>query len=381
MILTGCTQNKWFEPFFITDVLEAIFVRLFMFMGKPFSILAGFIKINPQKNKILFKIIAGMSISFPLVLIILVLLSSADGVFKYYLDNIPNLFNYMKIDELFWQTLFITVVFLASFSYLSSLMQNKSISSKPGYYLHKFLDPTIVSTVLVSVNIIYVFFVTIQFTYLLGGIKPQNLSFSEYARKGFFELVLVSIINLSILLFNINFTSNSGKISTIFNKISNSLLILCTLVMLYSAHYRMWLYEETYGYTYLRVFTHSFMIFIFITLIVTAIKVWNTELPLLKYYIIISIISYMAINFVNVDSIIAQKNIQRYQRGKDLDLSYFYVLSYDSVPYLESIINDENYSDRIKVFFKSKLMNLNERNDWQSFNLSAYVAKKIIEKY
>jgi FlaA1/EpsC-like NDP-sugar epimerase len=84
------------------------------------------------------------------------------------------------------------------------------------------------------------------------------------------------------------------------SQIMNSCLVACTMVMLLSAHFRMSLYEQEYGYTYLRVFTHAFMLFIFAILVVTLIKVWKENFLLLKSYIVISIVAYLAINYFTI---------------------------------------------------------------------------------
>jgi hypothetical protein len=143
----------------------------------------------------------------------------------------------------------------------------------------------------------------------------------------------------------------------------------------------MWLYEDAYGYTYLRVFTHSFMVFIFILLIVSAIKVWNDKLPLFKYYVIIGIVSYMIINFINVDNIIASKNIDRFKDGKPLDVAYFNYLSADTVSYLEEYIDDDKYGTEIRKVFGNKKNALERKNGWLSFNISEYKAAKILSKH
>ncbi|KNY29343.1 DUF4153 domain-containing protein [Pseudobacteroides cellulosolvens] len=385
IILTGCNKNKWSSLSFILDILEGMFIKVFRHMGKPFVIISKIPLFNTHKNKNIVKILAGLVISLPVILIVIPLLASADKVFQHYLNNLPNLFTGLRIDEIISRIIFIALLSLASFSYIWSLHNKKSKEQIENCDKNKdqwkILDPVIVSTILVCVNLIYAVFVTIQFTYLLGGTKPLGFSFSEYARRGFFELVAVSLINFSILLLNINFTRNSGKNSHLTVKVLNTFLIICTLIMLYSAHYRMWLYEDAYGYTYLRVFTHSFMVFIFILLIVSAIKVWNTKLLLFKYYVIIGLISYMAINFINVDNIIASKNIDRLKDGKALDVAYFNNLSYDAVKYLEKYIYDKDYSVKIQQVFWNKKNALERKTGWQSFNVSEYNASNILAKY
>jgi len=74
--------------------------------------------------------------------------------------------------------------------------------------------PITVSTMLILIDLLYAFFIAIQFSYLFGSLRyglPQNFTYAQYARKGFFELVAVTLINLIILLGAMNFTKASGS--------------------------------------------------------------------------------------------------------------------------------------------------------------------------
>ena len=106
--------------------------------------------------------------------------------------------------------LFISVTL---FSYLWSLYndKDKDFGKSIGNFFRvkKVWDPIIVLTVLITVNLIYVVFTVIQFTYLFGSISsflPEGVTYAEYARRGFFELVAVTLINVSILIIIINLT-------------------------------------------------------------------------------------------------------------------------------------------------------------------------------
>jgi len=129
----------------------------------------------------------------------------------------------------------------------------------------------------------------------------------EYARRGFFELLMVTLINFSLLLSSIKLIRKDGKLVARTVQILHSLLVLCTMVILSSAYLRMSLYEAAYGYTYLRVLTHSFMIFLFVLFVIAFYKVWNEGISLLKPYVVLSIAAYMILNFANIDVLIAEK--------------------------------------------------------------------------
>ena len=119
---------------------------------------------------------------------------------------------------------------------------------------------------------------------------PFGLNHAEYARKGFFELVAVTVINLSIFLFGTYFEKKEGeeKSSLSFGiKIFNGLMLLCTFVMLYSAHTRMVLYQDNYGFTFLRLYTHFFMAFICILLLFAVLRLFKPDFRISAAYILV----------------------------------------------------------------------------------------------
>ena len=70
---------------------------------------------------------------------------------------------------------------------------------------NKTIDIIIFSTILFSINIIFLLFTLIQFRYLFSfsDILPLGFTYSEYARRGFLELISVTIINIIILLISL----------------------------------------------------------------------------------------------------------------------------------------------------------------------------------
>ena len=84
----------------------------------------------------------------------------------------------------------------------------------------------------------------------------------EYARNGFTELVLVSGLNFLILVIVLQYTQVRGKGGVIVQQVLLLILVCCSAVMLGSAFVRLNLYEQAYGYTYIRFLVHAFMIFL-----------------------------------------------------------------------------------------------------------------------
>jgi hypothetical protein len=392
LLITNNNDYKWFDIRFILDLINAMFARTILYIPKPFKLISKMIKRKTKdsgKASVVSKVIIGLLLSIPLIAIVIALLSEADIVFNQWMSGVSDLLKNLNTEDLIAQLIIGLFVGTIIFSYLWSLYykENKlpSKAIKENIGIRKAWDPVIVLTMLTAVNVIYVVFAVIQFTYLFGGIDsllPQGVTYAEYAKRGFFELVAVTLINVSIMTGVINFTKNENVNTAKALKILNSFLVGFTMVMLVSASSRMSLYEETYGYTYLRVFTHAFMIFIFVMLIATLIKVWKESFPLLKSYIVVALIAYLAINYFNADVFIIKNNIRRYEAniGGKIDTDYLDCLSADAVPYMLKLLNDKNtgVSSSIRTQLESRKITLAADDDWQSFNLSEYRAKKVL---
>lgn len=397
ILIANKNKHNWYDYRFLHDLANGIFHDAFVYTLKPVKMISDLIniklKINNSEHTTFKKVILGLLISLPLLFIVIGLLSSADAVFENLIDVIPNILKNININSFLIQLIIIIVISLLVFSYIWSLSikrSNENASSSMDKYTHNnFFDPVIVITILIMICLVYSLFTFIQFTYLFGSLShvlPKNITYAAYARRGFWELVAVTLINLTILLTNINLTDKTNNKTNIPIRFLNCFLIFCTVIMLFSAHFRMSLYEKVYGYTYLRFFTHTFMLYIFVLLLIVFVKVWYEKLSLAKHYLIISLIAYTLLNFSNVDSFIANKNIERYHETGKLDIYYLSNLSYEAVPQMVKLLPELKHKDPISA---TKLENqlftyknqLRRWNHWQSFNFSIVKTKNLLSHY
>lgn len=393
LLLTATNQSKWFELPFLMDLLYGIFARPLGNCLKPFSLIAINLKkrANLGRYSVTGKVLLGLILTIPLLLVIVPLLASADDVFRSFIEQIPNLFKNINIGQFIPRLLIVTIVTCLVFSYLWSLLPSKSTSipmifkikiQSPG----AFLDPITVTTLLVLIDALYVFFIAIQFSYLFGSLTdslPHNLTYAQYARKGFFELVVVTLINLVILIGNLNYVNASEKKVAKAVKVLNTTLVISTFIMLLSAHFRMSLYEEAFGFTYLRILTHVFMGYLFVLFTLSLAKIWRQSVPLLKSFIVVSLITYTLLNYINIDQLIAKNNIERYNQGNPIDISYLTTLSYDAVPELVDFMNsatDQVLVNELENKLRNKKDALARVTPWQSFNISKYKAQESLLK-
>lgn len=147
----------------------------------------------------------GIAVSLPLLLIVLLLLSSADAVF-YQLAK--DFFDWLKPAESaadVVNVLFrIGFIFFASYQLLAYLCKH---SIKEQVKDKRNGEPVLAITVTGLLSAIYLLFSGIQiFGLFLGKLQlPEGYTYAQYAREGFFQLLAVSIINLAIVLFTMSF--------------------------------------------------------------------------------------------------------------------------------------------------------------------------------
>jgi len=405
ILITGANIFKWYSPDFLFDLLYGTFYRCFAHIARPYGILLSVLgkkKNTDGKKSVGIRVLSGILISLPLLLLLLALLASADMVFGMLVDKIPELFKGINLGEILGKVFIALVVFFISFSYIWSLGHNEKITDSSLKNAAEAVstckgrwDIVMVITITAAVDVLYIVFVAIQFTYLFGRLGlPDGFTYSEYARRGFFELVLVTIINIGLLACTLTFTRKEGKLPVLAFRILNTVMVCCTFVMLCSAFYRMSLYEDAYGYTFLRIMTQAFMVFLLVIFMITLARVWNDRVPLLKPYIVVAIVAFTVVNYINVDKIIVNKNIERYHNNKVIDISYFRTLSNDVVPAAVKLANelwskadagttagDHEIVAELKEFLEERERMLEKKTDWQSVSLADFRARKALKEW
>ena len=330
-------------------------------------------KINKENTK---KIIKSLIIVFFIVGIVLILLSSADEIFANLFSGIGNIFkniNIKSISSFILQAILIIIIY---FLILNAIFKIQKENKREINYLKnkKALDKFTVKLLLISLNLIYLIFCFIQVKSLFLERTNMNSSFNyaNYARTGFFQLMFVTFINFIIILV----TNRDSKKSV---KILNVLLVIFTIIIAISSMYRMYMYSSEYGFTYLRIFVYIILITEIITFIPILIYIFNDKIDSLKWCFIISIIVYCSINYINIENIIVNQNINKEDSSK-IDYEYLYnIATADSYKTFKVKLDNEKTSNNEKVEIINILLNIinqNKNMTWQEFNISKHQAGK-----
>ncbi|MEO8608462.1 MAG: DUF4173 domain-containing protein [Chloroflexota bacterium] len=302
------------------------------------------------------KAVRGLAFATPVIFVFAILLGSADAVFASYISkawtSVTHLLGIQYLGETFGQ-LGVTLVFgtLMTGAVGYSLMRKINLPAeltdeegnpisapqtdekrKPGFKLS-----TIESGIILgSVALLFAVFVVIQFTYFFGGrsnITVEGLTYAQYARRGFFELVAVSTMTLGLAMFLDRVTLRHEQREKLIFRAVAVVLVALTTVLLTSAAQRMWLYEEAYGFTQLRVYTHVAIGWLGVMFGVFVLALFRVRKNVFSLGTVLVLIGYLvSLNLMNVDYYMAERNVARYRDGQKLDFAFLNILSADAVP-------------------------------------------------
>lgn len=215
-----------------------------------------------------------------------------------------------------------------------------------------------------------------------------TLNLAEYARQGFFQLMIITIINFAIILLT-NENQKKEETKNKYTKWMNVAMCIFTIVIAISAFMRMRLYESEYGYTFLRLMVYVILITEMIAIIPTILYILKGKVNLLKSYLVIGITMYVITNFANIDYLIAKNNINRAMNKmlgefvREIDTDYLIEnLGTDAVSeivYLYGTTEDARDKRRINNYLYNMYQDVKEDRNIQEWNLSKDRAKKILE--
>lgn len=348
----------------------------FLYFKVPFSWGSS---IADKKAPVIKRIALALAITIPCIIALVLVLSKADMVFSVkaniVLDEIFKLLNI----NVFVKIIIGTVIALFLFG---AVCHSYKEDTDEKYKLPQFKgDLIVINIVLTAILFIYTLFVIVQFKYLFAGkVLPDGFTYTEYARKGFFELLALTGVNIAVILTVIKLTKQHFGKWLMFTKTLCHYLCAVTIVLLISSYFRMNMYVVDDGLTRLRLFVIGFLVFEAIGLLVTFLYIAKPKFNLTLVYVVIALTYYAVLNVIPADYIIAKNQIDKYLDGTREDISYVFTLSADAAPALEELrkeTKDENMLNSINMFLED-----NTQSDipkrWQRFNLSVERAKSIV---
>lgn len=349
-------------------------------IGKPFLLIASLFR-NRSKNWLY--IVLGIIIALPLLAIVMALLSSADAVFG---EVIRSIGRALTGDYLTYLLRIAAAFFFGLFLY-SGLYSLRRDSAEQEFASPVFkISHLLTGTILVLVDIVYAMFVVIQFAYLFGGadqLPVSGMSYAEYARSGFFELVFIGFINLAIVLTAVSVTRSEQRSSLVI-RILCTALIGMSLVILASAAFRMSMYISEYAMSILRLLTLWGMALLLIWFIAALRKIWVPETRFFRILFATAVAGWVLLSAACPEAIVARSNVEAYRSGavEHIDAYYLKSLGPAALPALRSLQqyaqenpDDPNINPDSISKYAADLKNASQDqcSSWITWNLTAAI--------
>lgn len=288
-------------------------------------------------------LIRGILIGLPTLIVLFLILSKADPIF----ENLTFSF----LENIWIRLIFSLIVFISSLSVaVMTIAEQKSESEIKEVSAGKEYELLIV---LGGLAILFGGFIFIQFKYLFSNLGERellnlgikSLTYSEYVRKGFFELLLASVISSAVILYALRYIHKLKNQGKLWVQILTSVVAVEVGLLLLSAAQRVNLYQIEHGLTRARVFGMFFLGWLALLLLILIIKIIKDLSN--KTYLILNIVSTLIIislvNIVNVDGLMATK----YKPTVNDEIDYYYLayLSPDAhLSWLPAIVDAQNVS-------------------------------------
>jgi two-component system sensor histidine kinase BaeS len=314
-------------------------------------------------------ILRGAVIAVPILLGFAVLLGSADAVFGHALDQALRLPN---VDDIVGRAAFaaICAVLVAGPITIASgargLLgptgdgtcpeQGAASEQPPLAATATRSGATEAVVVLLAVDLLFAAFAVVQVVYLFGGtdtLSTIGMTYSDYARQGYFQLVgVVALAGLLLL----GAHEIAGRRRDLL--MAGLALLVLTGVILASAALRLRLYQDAYGWTELRFFVAVSIGWLAAALVIAILLLASNRMRWVAHGLAISaVVITLAISAIGPQAFVMDQNIARAldpglvpaggHSGFDLD--YGLTLGDDSIPALVAALDRLPSGDRMNA--------------------------------
>jgi len=241
-----------------------------------------------------------------------------------------------------------------------------------------------VATALGLVNLLFLVFVVVQLRYFFGGESliqaTTGLTYAEYARHGFFQLLTASGLVLPVLMGADHLVRGETPAHlTTFRRLAGLLLVLLAVVMA-SAFQRMRLYVGAFGLSEDRLYATAFMLYLLGIFAWFGWTVLRGRGRSFAFGVLIQGFAVLAgLHVLNPDAFIVHTNLNRPAAERPFDAKYALSLGADAVPALLEAL--PNLDPPSQCAIASKLLHrwsAESGADWRTWNWSRSRARRLV---
>jgi hypothetical protein len=189
---------------------------------------------------------------------------------------------------------------------------------------------------------VFTVFVVAQLTVMFGGHdylrRTTGLTYAEYVHQGFGQLTVATMLTLAVVATAVRKAPRATSRDRVLLQSLLGTLCALTLVVVASALYRMYVYEQAYGFTELRLLVSVFegwLGVVVLLVMVAGIRLHGRWVPWVA--LLTGAAMLLGLAAINPDAYIAQRNIERFEQTGKIDWYYLSGLSADAAPVLAEL--------------------------------------------
>jgi len=324
-------------------------------------------------------VVRGLLLATPLLFIFGALFTSADAVFA---DLATRVLGFVDAGEVGSHLLVIGLLGWLTCGYLAGWISGTRVRTwLPPETPRPSLGILEVGTALALVDVLFAAFVLVQLRYLFGGsglveVTP-GLTYAEYAREGFAQLVVATALVLPcLLLADWLLTERTPRATQVF-RLLGGVQILLLIVVIGSAVQRLRVYQDAYGLTESRFYGGALLVWLTLVALSFAGTVLRGRRDRFAFLTLVSGYFVMSgLLAVNPDARITRANLAR---ASAFDAAYHASLSGDAVPALIGALPSLPPADRCTLAVElHRRWEATPPRDWRSWNLSEARARRMV---
>lgn len=309
-MFTTLGKYHWTKPAMLWERLILALEGLCCNWGAPVKALGSIRGLSHKRTPY---ILGGLGVGLMLLVVVVPTLMSADALFRRVMADaviwVGEHFSY-------WLLRLVAGLLLAPFAYglFYALRRPREDPPQTAAVSKPLAVETAAPiTVLVVMDVLYLFFLAVQFSVLFGGedyLLRVGVSYADYARSGFFQLVAVAALNLTLVLVCLQLCKQEGGGKRAVRVLS-SLMVGMSGALLASAALRMSLYVAEYGLSFKRLLTYWGMVMLCIFFVAALLKIWRKEFSFFRVLFTVCVGGWLVLNLMNVDGLVTRYNIAR----------------------------------------------------------------------
>lgn len=289
------------------------------------------------EGRVIVTIIRGVIIAVVLVVILTLLLYSADPIFARYVRDFFESFTGRAISSI--------ILFIGLYIGGTSIVKyQKAASITDQTIKHKPTELYIINT---AIAILLAVFAIIQIRYVFVSVTPSDferlgipaLTYSDYVRRGFFELLFASGIVCAVILYTLKYLHHFTPKAKLINQALVTIISAEAFLLIISAGKRLSEYAIRNGLTRTRIIGIVVLIALLLYLTLFLIKTYKNIHHKQTYFANLAIIffSFLTLNIINVDHLTAKT----FRPTVNNEVDYYYIahLSADAHTAWPDIIN------------------------------------------